>query len=76
MEFKQCEVKSVKANIANGDMTISFKMAINDDNMETAEALALYVGKDASNVEVRVIPDQPSLKGMFPSHSKVTVKEF
>lgn len=63
MEFTQCKVKSVKADIANGEIKISFSMAFNDENMETAEALGLYVGKDAGMVEVRIIPQQPALIG-------------
>ena len=72
MEFPYCKVKSVKADIANGDLTISFKMAINDVNMETAEALGLYVDKDQGEVELRIIPRQTplftaSLIGMEPA---------
>jgi hypothetical protein len=66
MEFPNCKAKSVKADIANGDLTITFRMKINDDIMEAAEALGLYVGKDAGEVEVRVIPRQPPLKGLEP----------
>jgi hypothetical protein len=63
MEFPGCKVKSVKADIANGELTISFGMTLNDDSLAAAEALGLYVDKDAGKVEVRVIPNQPPLFG-------------
>ncbi|TRZ51170.1 hypothetical protein D4S03_05525 [bacterium] len=70
MKFQQCKVKSIKADIANGELTISFGMAIDDDSMETAERLAIYVGKDASKVEVRVVPQQPPLVGMLTTEAE------
>ena len=64
MQFLKCKVNSVKANIATGELTIAFSMNINDGVMEAAESLALYVDKDAGKVELRVLPDQPPLKGL------------
>lgn len=64
MEFLQCKVKSVKADIVAGEITIAFTLKLNDDSLESAEALSLYVDKDQGKVEVRVIPDQPPLKGL------------
>ena len=72
MEFPNCKAKSVKADIANGELTIAFRMVINDDNMEAAEALGLYVGKDAGELEVRIIPRQPPLKGLEPVPAETT----
>jgi hypothetical protein len=76
MKFPQCKVKSVKADIANGNLTIAFSMAINDANMETAEALGLYVGKkDGGEVELRIIPQQIPLKGIFPTRAELVTEE-
>ncbi len=61
MEFPQCTVKSVKADIAIGELILTFKVKINDDSMEEAVALAYYVDKDQGKVELRIIPEQPSL---------------
>jgi hypothetical protein len=64
MEFKNAHVKAVKADIGSGELTISFRMAKNEQNMETADLLGTYVGKDGSMVEVDVIPVQPALPGL------------
>jgi ribosomal protein L16/L10AE len=66
MEFPQCKVKSVKADIVAGEISIAFTLKLNDDSLEAAEALSMYVDKDQGKVEVRVIPDQPLLKGLEP----------
>lgn len=60
MEFKNAHVKSVKADIGSGELTVSFRMALGPNLMEAAR-LAIYVDKDHSNVELRVIPLQPAL---------------
>ena len=62
MKFLNAHVKSVKADIGTGELTVSFRMALGS-NMVEAARLAAYVGKDHSNVEVRVIPLQPELPG-------------
>ena len=61
MEFPSCKVKSVRADIANGEITIAFSMAFNDQALEAAEALSQYADKDMGKVEVRIIPQQPPL---------------
>ena len=75
MEFPTCKAKSVRADIVNGDLTISFRMAINDQNMEVAEALAVYCDKDAGELELRIIPRQPPLKGLMPPGTESPVKK-
>jgi hypothetical protein len=70
MEFPNAHVKSVKADIAGGEITISFALKLNDDSLEAATALAAYVDREQANVEVRVIPQQD---GLFP---KVKIMEF
>jgi hypothetical protein len=66
MDFPNCKVKSVKADIANGQLTIVFRMKLIDENMDNAVALSLYADKDAGEVEVRVVPRQMPLKGLDP----------
>jgi hypothetical protein len=75
MEFPHCQVKSVKADIAAGEIRIAFSLALNDDSMETAQALSMYVDKDRGKVEVRVIPEQLPLKGLFPDTAELIVEE-
>jgi len=64
MEFPNCKVKAVKADIAADELTISFRMAINEESMDVADLLSTYAGKDGGQVEVRVIPNQPALPGL------------
>jgi len=58
MEFPVCEVKSVKVNIAAGEIRISFSLALCRVNLDTAEELARYVDRDDGDVELRIIPKQ------------------
>jgi hypothetical protein len=76
MEFLKWKAKSVRADIANGELTISFSMAINDDNLEAAYVLGAYLSmKDGGEVEVRIIPRQLPLKGMFPAQAELVTEE-
>jgi spore maturation protein SpmB len=58
MEFPQAKVKSIKADLVNKEITISFTVSLNDDSQAAAENLSQYVDKDMGKVEVRVIPQQ------------------
>lgn len=40
-----CTVKSIKADVAKKEITISFSTDMNDENMEMASELAFYVDK-------------------------------
>jgi hypothetical protein len=62
MELTQCKVKSVNANIGNGEITISFSMTLTDDNLDTAKAISAY--SDMDRFEVQVIPQQLPLPGL------------
>jgi hypothetical protein len=77
MKFPKCKVKSVKANIATGEIGISFVMNFNAASLEAAEALSQYVDVDRGKVEVQVIPDQLPLQatlGMAPEEAHVSAE--
>jgi hypothetical protein len=59
MIFKSAHVRGVKADIAAGNITIT--IAIPLDDIEKAEELAKYAGKDASDMKVDITPYQPAL---------------
>jgi len=61
MEFPSVQVITVKADIAGRQIKVAFQMALNEQNMEAAEALARYSDKDAGMVELRIIPRQPEI---------------
>jgi len=65
MNFPNAKVKSVKADIAAGEIRISFSLPLNEDNLEAASRLALFVEKDAGKVEVSVVPNQPFIPGLI-----------
>jgi hypothetical protein len=73
MEFPNARVKSVRADIGSGEITISFSLALNDDSLEAAKELAFYDDKDQGQVGVTVIPQQPALMlhGSTPTFSTV-----
>jgi len=75
MEFLQCKPTGVKADIASGELKLTFSVKLNDENMEAAEALALYVDKDDGKVELRIIPQQPPLKGLLPTSAGLVAEE-
>jgi hypothetical protein len=52
------KAKSVKADIAKKEITISFVADMNDENMAIADELAFFVDKDAGDVELKVLPRQ------------------
>jgi len=52
------KAKSVKADLAKKEISISFTMPMNDENTETANELSQYVGKDAGHVELSITPRQ------------------
>jgi hypothetical protein len=58
MEFHKCKVKSIRADIANGEITISFGLSIDSKSLAIAAELANYADKNAGHVEVQVTPQQ------------------
>ena len=61
MDFPITNATSIKADIAKGQTSITFKMAINEENMKTADQLAQYVDNDHGKLELRITPKQPQL---------------
>ena len=54
MEFNAAAVKSIKANLASKEISITFSIALNDENMLAAEILAVYTEKNAGKVDVTI----------------------
>jgi hypothetical protein len=59
MQFKQAIVKSVKADFGKGTITLSF--AISTDEQEAAEELAFFIGKDAGDLILDIMPKNPPM---------------
>jgi hypothetical protein len=53
-------VKAIKADVAKHELTISFRVSLDDETMADAEELAQYVDPDAGAVELEVLPYQRS----------------
>lgn len=56
MQFTDAKVRSVKADLAKGEITLTF--VVDADEMSTAEELAMYQAADAGKVVLRVEPRQ------------------
>jgi hypothetical protein len=79
MIFPYCRVTGVKADIANGEIKLTFSAVLNDENMENAERLGLYASKDAGKIELRIIPQQPglpTLNGIEPTVKPTTPEDW
>jgi hypothetical protein len=61
MEFPNAKVKAVRADIGSGEITISFCLDLNDENLDAARELAFYDDKDHGKVDVSVDPQSPAL---------------
>lgn len=59
MKFTEAEVKGVKADLAKGEITLSFVIPI--DQQAAADDLAKYVGENGE-VELVVTPRQLPMK--------------
>jgi hypothetical protein len=67
MKFSFANVRSVKADVANGVITIAFTVPMID--LGTAEDVAKYCDKDAGKVAVEIVPMQLPMKLEAPSSS-------
>lgn len=67
MDITFCKVTAVKADFASGTLKFSFETKLNEAALAEAEALAMYVDKDAGRVEVRIIPQQLPLIDTRPT---------
>lgn len=52
--------KSVKADLAKKELTLTFTVHMDEESNATAEELAQFTGEDAGAVELRVMPYQRS----------------
>jgi hypothetical protein len=57
MEFR-AHVKSVKADLAKHELTLSFTVYMDEESLETAGELSQFTGEDAGPVELKVMPYQ------------------
>ena len=58
MKFSKCKIKSIRADIANGELTVSFGLLVSSETLKLAAQLANYADKDAGHVDVEIIPQQ------------------
>ena len=73
MNFDLANIKSVKADIGKGEITVSFVVDLNPENLTEAECLQDYLAsKDeaATSMTVDIYPHQLRL---FPPDTKVTL---
>jgi hypothetical protein len=59
MEFR-AYTKSVKADFAKREITLTFTVSMDEENMETATELAPYASEDGGAVELKILPYQRS----------------
>jgi hypothetical protein len=64
MDFR-VYVKSIKADVAKKELTISFIMDLNDGSLAQAEALSVFAIKDAPAVDLVVSPLQATMDVFF-----------
>lgn len=57
MKFR-AYTKSIKADFAKREITLTFTVAMDDENMETAAELAPYASEDAGAVDLNIAPYQ------------------
>ena len=62
MLFKNSYVKSIKADIAKGEITISFVITLSNESMQLAKELSAYVIEGAPDLQLSVNPRQISFK--------------
>lgn len=75
MEFR-AYVNGIKADVAKKELTLTFKLTLDEESLSTAEELAQYTGEDAGAVELTVRPFQSSfLNREVMMTAKVTTKE-
>lgn len=64
MEFR-AYVKSIKADVAKKELTISFYASLDDESLAQAEALSVFAIKDAPAVDLVVSPLQATMDVFF-----------
>jgi len=64
IKFKVVQAKGVRADFANGTISLSF--SVDMDEQEAAEELATYVNKEGGSLELLITPRQIPLKFSVP----------
>ncbi len=68
MKFQCMQVKSIKADIAAGEMTIAFVGVLNEETLDMAEQLKAFANKDGPAVSLDVHRYQPPLPMFDQGH--------
>lgn len=63
-------VKSVKADVGKRELTLSFTVSLDEENLAAAQELAFYANPDAGAIDLKVLPRQTS---MFKNSVSVTL---
>lgn len=71
MIFRSATTKSVKADFSKGEITLTFTVPFDEDERDTASALAKYVDADAGDVRLEITPRQ-----MAMLDRRVEIKSF
>lgn len=70
MKFSHAQVKSIKADIAKKEITVSFLVDMTQENLSISDQLSGYVDPDAGTVVLDIFPRQMKLD------MPVSVKSF
>ena len=75
MNFDMANIKSVKADIGKGEITVSFVVDLNSENLTEAECLRDYLAtkeEDATDMTIDIYPGTHQMR-LFPPDTKITV---
>lgn len=65
MILDDSKIKSVKADIAKQEITISFVVDMTDENLTISKELSVYADKDLGSVDITITPKQMALLDVF-----------
>jgi hypothetical protein len=75
MKFSYAKVKSIKADIAKKEITVSFLVDMTQENLAISDQLSGYVDPDAGTVILDIFPRQMKLD-MPAGAMSVSIKTF
>jgi hypothetical protein len=61
MNLKNVKPTGIKANLASREIQITLIASMTEENMEAADALAVYLDREAPRGTLEFIPQQPGL---------------
>lgn len=61
MNIKHVKPTGIKANLATKEIQITLIASMTEENMDTADGLAMYMEKDSPRGSLEFIPQQPGL---------------